>query len=155
MKKLMVFLGVFIFFISGCAMMMPWERSICVNRPEQFVNSETHICAVAEKYQMPPEEIDNLLLDTSAMLFITDQVDKEQIGDIIDHADAALGPRCEAISYAALLDLIFDDAEKIRVGTSILNRRIGMFYSHKLISDFDCYLIRAAGKHQKEQFGLP
>ena len=142
--------------IAGCATMpmMTMEESVCVNRPAIYLNSKSHICEVSQSIGVPPEEVNNFLLDASAMAYVTDQVEKEEIGKFLKRIEDYLSPVCFDKSYDNLLGAIAVDAEKSALIMRVLNRRLRFYASVEPISAFDCWMIGKAIEYQREQFGL-
>jgi hypothetical protein len=144
--------------LSNCAntmSMMGMEDSICTNRPPEFTISKSHICEVSAALNIPPEEVDNLLLDASAMAYVTDQTNRKKVGQFLTVVENYLGPICSNITYDTLLTNIKLDAENSALLMRVLNRHLRLYGSPETISDFDCWMIRVAIQHQREQFGLP
>jgi len=133
------------------------QPSVCdTQRPAEFANSPSYICEVAKKANMTPEAIDGLLLDATAMAYVTDQVKIKDIGDFLSKVRQYLKPqdKCSGVSFDALIGFLDMEASKSQVLMSVLSRRIYMFRSMMPISDFDCWMINKSIQHQADQFGL-
>lgn len=133
------------------------QPSVCdTQRPAEFANSSSYICEVAKKANMTPEAIDGLLLDATAMAFVTDAIKIKDIGDFLSKARQYLKPqdKCAGVSFNAFIEFLDMEAAKSQVLMSVLSRRIYIFKSTQIISDFDCWMINKSIQHQADQFGL-
>jgi hypothetical protein len=156
MKEKLIIIVVAIFILFGCAGLEP-SKSVCNEaRPAQFVGMESHICATAAMAGMVPEDIDGLLLDATAMAFVTDAVKIKDIEVFLNKARKFLKPdqQCAGVSFNAFIDFIDLEAEKAIVLKSVINRRVYAFRSLKTINAFDCWMLEQSMLHQAEQFGL-
>jgi len=157
MKKLS-FLLVVVLVTVGCLggsmNYLKYEESICVNRPAEYATDKSWICEASQKANIAPEEIDNFLLDSTAVLFITEAITRDKMSKLVDNARDLLKDNCAKLTYTEFLDRIFDDAVKLQLSLSILSRRLGLYYSNSPISKFDCWLLTKAIDHQAEQFGI-
>lgn len=157
MKRL-TFLFVLVVLAIGCSAVnmnyLKYEESICINRPAEYATDKSWICEASQKANIAPEEIDNFLLDGTAVLFITEAITREKMSKLVDNARDLLKNDCAKLTYTEFLDQVFDDAVKLQLSLSILSRRLGLYYSNQPISKFDCWLITKAIDHQAEQFGI-
>jgi hypothetical protein len=105
---------------------------------------------------MTPEAIDGLLLDATAMAFVTDTIKIKDIGDFLSKVRQYLKPqdKCAGVSFNAFIEFLDMEAAKSQVLMSVLSRRIYIFKSTQIISDFDCWMINQSIQHQADQFGL-
>ena len=137
--------------VNGPATDTP-KPSVCdVNRPAQFKDSTSYICDVAKKSGMTPEDIDSLLLDATAMAYVTDVLQTRDVENFLIEARKYLKP---GISFNAFIDFLDIQADKAAVLKSVLNRRIYLFRSAEIINSFDYWMIDQAIQHQAQQFGL-
>jgi hypothetical protein len=152
-RALILIIGIALLFM-GCATWghITYEDSICVNRPVEFADSKSWICVASERANLAPEEVDNFLLDATAVAWVFGASDQAAILNFLDNIEDLLGEDCSNVSYTALLNQIFDDAAKVTIIMRVISRRLPMYYSDDPISPFDCWLIYEAIKHQREQF---
>jgi hypothetical protein len=128
------------------------QPSVCdAQRPAEFKDSPSHICDVAKMANMTPEMIDGLLLDATAMAYVTDVLEIKDVEFFLIEARKYLKPGVSFTSFVDFLDL---QADKAIVLKSVLNRRIYLFRSTQLIGPFDMWMIDQAIQHQANQFGL-
>jgi hypothetical protein len=158
MKNLFLCLLCVAFLLGGCLggsiNYLKYEESICENRPAEFATDKSWICEASQKANIAPEEIDNFLLDSTAVLFITEAITREKMSKLVSNARDMTEDDCGKLTYTEFLDNVFDDAVKLQLSLSILSRRLGLYYSNSPISPFDCWLINKAIDHQAEQFGI-
>jgi hypothetical protein len=158
MKKSLVLLScislLFLGCLGGSINYLKYEESICENRPTEFATDKSWICEASKKANIAPEEIDNFLLDSTAVLYITEAITREKMSKLVDNARDKTKDNCGKLTYTEFLDGVFDDAAKLQLSMSILSRRLGLYYSNSPISPFDCWLINKAIDHQAGQFGI-
>jgi hypothetical protein len=130
------------------------EESICTNRPEVFVNSESHICATSLALGTTPENLDAYLLDATAMAYITKMTDKKKIARFLDRSEKQLRPMCMNITYDDILTKLDQESERSALLKRVINRKMRFYAGIEPVSDFDCWMMLEGINHQREQFGL-
>ena len=148
--------GILLIVLSGCATLtvMPDTPSVCVAPPEQFKNDKSHICDVSQELQVPPETVDEFLLDASAMAYVTEQIEKQQIADFLNKIETVLKTLHGKLTYNDIFEIIAQDADRSALLMRVINRRLRFYASAEPISEFDYWMIGQAIQHQREQFGL-
>ena len=146
------------FVIAACgattAPVVPPEQSICVNRPDVFQNSKSHICETALALGTTPEGLDTYLLDASAMAYITKMTDKKKITRFLDRAEEQLRPICMDLTYDDVLQELDKESERSALLKRVINRKMRFYAGTEPISDFDCWMMLEGIEHQRQQFGL-
>jgi hypothetical protein len=151
--------------IFSCAGMTPFEESLCVKRelavkyglPEALKDAPSWMCDVAAERNYSLEDLDDLVLDGTAIAAITTKMDRAKIGTFIDEIENYIDLNVEELTYKALIAWIYKEAltdDDAALLASVVSRRIRIFESDQGIYPFDVWLVKTHLEHQRQQFGL-
>jgi hypothetical protein len=150
----------FLLLFSGCDTLKPYvnltatnSADICLQKPPE---AKSWLCEAAAQQGVTLNSVNDLLLDATAVGVIVAKVDIAKIDKFTAKLQSYLDmASVEKLTYALLIKLMNIDAQDAVVLQSIINRRVGMFTSPEIISDWDIHLLSLAIQTQREQFGLP
>ena len=130
--------------LLSCAGMSqtPAELSVCA-APDA---SGSWICSIASRYNFTVEDMDSLLLDANAVAMISGAYNKEQAGKVIKKLMNDVSTM--QLSYTGLIQIVLKDVEDADLLLGIISRRLMLFKSDVLISDYDKGLLLTHLRHQ-------
>jgi len=133
----------------GCAGLSqtPAELSVCA-APDA---TSSWICSIANRYNFTVEDMDSLLLDANAVAMISGAYNKEQARKVIKKLMNDVSTL--QLSYTGLIQIVLKDVEDADLLLGIISRRLMLFKSDVLISDFDKALLLTHLQHQLNLVG--
>ena len=102
---------------------------------------------------IPLEEVYYGFLDITQIGLITEALDREKMKTFMNDLGDWYNKNYP-VSYSTLLNYMTDEAAKVQGITAILSRRIGMYQSVLVISQYDDCLLRAGWSDAMDQLFL-
>lgn len=135
-------------FYIGCAGRIPADKSVCATDPAA---SGSVICRIASDMGWTVEDVDNAILDATALSWAFDAVGKDDIFSLCDKVEAVVTLNVN-VPMSRVVNILVDDAKKSKAVANILSRRLVYFDVPDIIKPYDVHLILLNLKHVRDQF---